>query len=490
MPLEAYSPGTVTVELGSDPVTTLVVELGTPGPQGIQGEPGQNGTNGTNGVGVPVGGSAGQVLAKIDGTNYNTEWVDVVNPEDGFTLNTGAIIDANSGTVNLGAVNIGGPFAMEASGYLYLQDGSKSVTILPDNGITLAGGANLKFSDNSTQTTAFIDAPSDGNKYARKNGTWEQFNGGVWGQITGTLSNQTDLQNALNAKFNNPTGTTAQYIRGDGSLATYNTGDRYLTTSTTTLTINNSQKTLTVGTGLSYSTQQDVTIAHDAANHMHATVVSYDTNTGVMVADVLHKSGSGTYSSWTVNVGGMIGGSYLQVQNNLSDLSSVSVARSNLGLGSMALATATDYLDKAGNLSGLASASTARTNLGLAYATDAEVLAGTSTTTVVSPSSLYSIEPKWFSPAQSGYATRVSGGTVLQTPYGGWCNLTPTASGQYATRYIQQNQISIASSGTSYSNINFSKRNKIYGRMYLNGTISSALNCYFGVGRPYNPAPG
>jgi hypothetical protein len=147
-------------------------------------------------------------------------------------------------------------------------------------------------------------------------------------------------------------------------------------------------------------------------------------------------------------------------------------------------------LDKAGNLSGLASASTARTNLGLAYATDAEVLAGTSTTTVVSPSSLYSIEPKWFSPAQSGYATRVSGGTVLQTPYGGWCNLTPTASGQYATRYIQQNQISIASSGTSYSNINFSKRNKIYGRMYLNGTISSALNCYFGVGRPYNPAPG
>lgn len=42
----------------------------------------------------------------------------------------------------------------------------------------------------------------------------------IWGNITGTLSNQTDLQNALNAKFNNPTGTTAQYIRGDGTLAT------------------------------------------------------------------------------------------------------------------------------------------------------------------------------------------------------------------------------------------------------------------------------
>jgi len=43
----------------------------------------------------------------------------------------------------------------------------------------------------------------------------------VWGNISGTLSDQTDLQNALNAKFNNPTGTISQYIRGDGSLATF-----------------------------------------------------------------------------------------------------------------------------------------------------------------------------------------------------------------------------------------------------------------------------
>jgi len=43
----------------------------------------------------------------------------------------------------------------------------------------------------------------------------------VWGQITGTLSNQTDLQNALDAKFDDPTGTIAQYLRGDGTLATF-----------------------------------------------------------------------------------------------------------------------------------------------------------------------------------------------------------------------------------------------------------------------------
>lgn len=44
-----------------------------------------------------------------------------------------------------------------------------------------------------------------------------------WGAITGTLSSQTDLQSALSGKFNNPTGTTAQYLRGDGSLATFPT---------------------------------------------------------------------------------------------------------------------------------------------------------------------------------------------------------------------------------------------------------------------------
>lgn len=34
------------------------------------------GKQGPSGVGVPAGGTAGQVLAKIDGINYNTQWVD------------------------------------------------------------------------------------------------------------------------------------------------------------------------------------------------------------------------------------------------------------------------------------------------------------------------------------------------------------------------------------------------------------------------------
>jgi hypothetical protein len=56
---------------------------GIQGIQGIQGEmgstgsPGSNGTNGTNGAGVIVGGVQGDILEKIDGTDFNTQWATV-----------------------------------------------------------------------------------------------------------------------------------------------------------------------------------------------------------------------------------------------------------------------------------------------------------------------------------------------------------------------------------------------------------------------------
>jgi hypothetical protein len=48
--------------------------LGTSGTSGTSG----SGTSGSSGFGVPTGGTSGQVLSKIDGTDYNTQWIDVV----------------------------------------------------------------------------------------------------------------------------------------------------------------------------------------------------------------------------------------------------------------------------------------------------------------------------------------------------------------------------------------------------------------------------
>lgn len=71
--------------------------------------------------------------------------------------------------------------------------------------------------------------------------------GGTWGSITGTLSSQTDLQNALNAKadvtnilqnitansFITDGGTSSQFVKGDGTLdgSTYLTGNQSITLS-------------------------------------------------------------------------------------------------------------------------------------------------------------------------------------------------------------------------------------------------------------------
>ena len=57
------------------------------------------------------------------------------------------------------------------------------------------------------------DAPLDSKVYGRKNGSWTEVTGGggggsaAWGSITGTLSNQTDLQTALDGKVSD-TGDT------------------------------------------------------------------------------------------------------------------------------------------------------------------------------------------------------------------------------------------------------------------------------------------
>lgn len=50
-------------------------DTGPQGPQGIQGIQGDAGADGTDGQGVPSGGTANQVLEKINGDDYNTQWV-------------------------------------------------------------------------------------------------------------------------------------------------------------------------------------------------------------------------------------------------------------------------------------------------------------------------------------------------------------------------------------------------------------------------------
>jgi len=197
-------------------------------------------------------------------------------------------------------------------------------------------------------TTGQVLAKSSNANYAL---TWATPTAAAtWGSITGTLSAQTDLNTALGLKspIASPTFTGTVTIPAGASIAGYLTtasaattyapiaaavptggstgqvltkssatnyaltwatptiGDRYSTTSTSLAFVSNGTKTFTVAAGLSYTPLQDVTIAYTAepdSFHMHARVVSYSGTT--LVVDVTQHTGSGGFTSWTVNVGGI-----------------------------------------------------------------------------------------------------------------------------------------------------------------------------------------
>lgn len=70
-------------------------DTGDTGPAGTNGTNGIDGTNGTNGVGVPIGGTTGQVLSKVNATDYNTQWV---SPATGTVTAVSALTLGTTGT--------------------------------------------------------------------------------------------------------------------------------------------------------------------------------------------------------------------------------------------------------------------------------------------------------------------------------------------------------------------------------------------------------
>ena len=84
---------------------------------------GPAGTNGTNGQGVPTGGTVGQVLAKIDSSNYNTQWSTLA------TVATSGAYSDLSGTPSI-------PAAYASTSIDALSD-VDTTTSAPTNGQTL-----------------------------------------------------------------------------------------------------------------------------------------------------------------------------------------------------------------------------------------------------------------------------------------------------------------------------------------------------------------
>lgn len=126
-------------------------------------------------------------------------------------------------------------------------------------------------------------------------------------------------------------------VSGTSGTSGYD-GDRYLTSSTSSFELGVSTS-LYVEPGLAYSVAQDVIITYDINNHQVCSVVSYDVNTGLLIiGPPVAVTGSGTYSSWLVNLDGAAGGngtsgtSGLTGSNGTSGSSGISFPNTSYGL--------------------------------------------------------------------------------------------------------------------------------------------------------------
>ena len=319
--------GTVTTVPSGQPAT--VTNVGNPSaavfnfglPQGVKGDKGDTGSQGPVGPAGPSvwGGITGSISSQTDLQNALNAKLSTTAASSTYLPLAGGYITGDLQSSNGSGYrswNGGYNTAVLKSEYLQFTNsgsGGNSLTI-EWNGITFADGKQtVRYPGTSildgyaTQSwvnlQGFLTSASLAG-YATQ--SW------VTGQLGSYLTTASAAATYAPLAHQVPAGgTTGQILAkassSDWSLAwtTIIPGDRYLTTSTTSNSVSNGAKTFTVGTGLSYSTQQDVTIAYDASNHMHGTVTSYNSGTGVLVVDVQTHTGAGTYASWTVNVGGI-----------------------------------------------------------------------------------------------------------------------------------------------------------------------------------------
>lgn len=121
---------------------------GLPGDQGPQGNTGSPGPAGIDGQGVPVGGTSGQVLTKIDGTNYNTQWSTPVS--GGSTL----IPFASGQAVNLA------PLPLDSAAVIGFGSSVSGIQLLQSSPtqIDMSGQPNYAFSIPTNGNIAALSA--------------------------------------------------------------------------------------------------------------------------------------------------------------------------------------------------------------------------------------------------------------------------------------------------------------------------------------------
>jgi hypothetical protein len=281
--------------------------------------------------------------APIDGNQYarqDGEWVVVTGGGGGSALRVqdeGTTVTNAATTINFTGAGVTASLASPGNVTVNIPAASGG-TVNSVNGQT--GTVVLDTDDVSDTATNRYTNDTDITRLANTSGTntGDQDLSGLALKAT-TISTQSPLSGGGDLSANRTlsipqaNGSTDGYLssadwnafnsKGNGTVESVNSGinisvdntdpdnpvinslaDRYKTTSATSNSVSNGSKSFTVDLNLSYIPLQEILIVHNPANHMHGEVTSYNPATGALVVDIKNHTGSGTYTSWVLNLDG------------------------------------------------------------------------------------------------------------------------------------------------------------------------------------------
>ena len=169
------------------------------------------GANGTNGIGVPAGGTTGQVLTKIDGVDYNTRW----EAPYSFTGSSGEFVKGDGSYANLMSGDVTAALGLTPFSNPMTTAGDLMIGGVSGTPIRLAAGTNGYLLTIVSGTPEWAAATGDTGTPSGANTQLQYNNSGTFGASAGLSWNNTNQQLIIG----NP-GTSYGYLMLASSSAT------------------------------------------------------------------------------------------------------------------------------------------------------------------------------------------------------------------------------------------------------------------------------
>lgn len=215
---DGFSPTASVSKTGSTATITITDASGTTTAQVSDGANGQDGTDGQDGVGVPAGGTAGQVLAKASGTDYDTEWT---TPAPGgvtdVQVNGTSVVSNGVANVPVASSDIFGVIKTNSNAGIDINTSNGKLRISSASGSQVRGGTDAykPIVPSNQHTAAFYGLAKAAGDTTQSSITFD-------GQYTDAAKDKIMTMLGIDALIAKHEGATASEVKTAGDVFIYN----------------------------------------------------------------------------------------------------------------------------------------------------------------------------------------------------------------------------------------------------------------------------